>query len=133
MTAAVSNAHLGSVLARLTTRSRGLGADRTICNWGGGNTSAKTTELDHAGRSTRVMWVKGSGSDLASVTPESFTGLRLDEVLVLRERERLPDTEMVAYLRRCMTDPDRPRASIETLFHAFHPAVAIDHTHADAE
>jgi rhamnulose-1-phosphate aldolase/alcohol dehydrogenase len=132
MTAAVSNANLGSVLARLTARSRGLGADRTICNWGGGNTSAKTTELDHAGRSTRVMWVKGSGSDLATVTPESFTGLRLDEVLVLRGRARLADTEMVAYLRRCMTDPDRPRASIETLFHAFHPATAIDHTHADA-
>jgi rhamnulose-1-phosphate aldolase/alcohol dehydrogenase len=132
MAAVVSNANLGSVLARLTARSRGLGADRTICNWGGGNTSAKTTETDHAGRATRVMWVKGSGSDLATVTSASFTGLRLDEVLVLRDRERVADTEMVAHLRRCMTDPDRPRASIETLFHAFHPAAAIDHTHADA-
>jgi rhamnulose-1-phosphate aldolase/alcohol dehydrogenase len=132
MAAVVSNAHLGVVLARLTARSRGLGADRTICNWGGGNTSVKTTELDHTGRSTRVMWVKGSGSDLATVTPESFTGLRLDEVRTLRDRPRLADTEMVAHLRRCMTDPDRPRASIETLFHAFHPAAAVDHTHADA-
>jgi rhamnulose-1-phosphate aldolase/alcohol dehydrogenase len=132
MAAVVSNAHLGSVLDRLTARSRGLGADRTICNWGGGNTSAKTTEPDHTGRPTRVLWVKGSGSDLASVTPASFTSLRLDEVLVLRERQRVSDTEMVAHLRRCMTDPDRPRASIETLFHAFVPAPAIDHTHADA-
>jgi rhamnulose-1-phosphate aldolase/alcohol dehydrogenase len=120
------------VLTRLTERSRALGADRSICNWGGGNTSAKTTELDHTGRPTRVMWVKGSGSDLATVTSASFTGLRLDEVLVLRNRPRVADTEMVAHLRRCMTDPDRPRASIETLFHAFHPALAIDHTHADA-
>ncbi len=127
----VSNA-LGSVLTRLTARSRGLGADRTICNWGGGNTSAKTTASDHTGRPVRIMWVKGSGSDLASVTPESFTGLRLDEVLVLRQRAQVADTEMVAHLRRCMTDPDRPRASIETLFHAFLPAAAIDHTHADA-
>jgi rhamnulose-1-phosphate aldolase/alcohol dehydrogenase len=132
MAVVVSNTVLDSVLARLTERSRGLGADRTICNWGGGNTSAKTTEPDHVGRPTRVMWVKGSGSDLASVTTASFTGLRLDEVLVLRERARVADTEMVAHLRRCMTDPDRPRASIETLFHAFHPALAIDHTHADA-
>ncbi len=121
-----------SVLTRLTARSRGLGADRTICNWGGGNTSVKTTEADHIGRPTRVLWVKGSGSDLATVTPASFTGLKLDEVLVLRDRARVADTEMVAHLRRCMTDPDRPRASIETLFHAFVPANAIDHTHADA-
>jgi rhamnulose-1-phosphate aldolase/alcohol dehydrogenase len=92
----------------------------------------KTTEPDHTGRPTRVLWVKGSGSDLATVTPASFTGLRLDEVLVLRDRPRVADTEMVAHLRRCMTDPDRPRASIETLFHAFVPAPAIDHTHADA-
>ncbi len=132
MAAVVSNAHLGSVLARLTARSRGLGADRTICNWGGGNTSVKATEPDHVGRPTRVMWVKGSGSDLATVTPASFTGLRLDEVRALRSRPRLSDTDMVAHLRRCMTDPDRPRASIETLFHAFHSATAVDHTHADA-
>lgn len=132
MALSVSNSQLDSVLTRLTARSRGLGADRTVCNWGGGNTSAKTTELDHVGRPTRIMWVKGSGSDLASVTPAAFTGLRLDEVLVLRDRPRVADSEMVAHLRRCMTDPDRPRASIETMFHALHPAVAIDHTHADA-
>jgi rhamnulose-1-phosphate aldolase/alcohol dehydrogenase len=132
MAAVVSNAHLGSVLDRLTARSRRLGANRTICNWGGGNTSVKTAEPDHTGRTTRVLWVKGSGSDLATVTPASFTGLRLDEVLVLRDRPRVADTEMVAHLRRCMTDPDRPRASIETLFHAFVPQPAIDHTHADA-
>jgi rhamnose utilization protein RhaD (predicted bifunctional aldolase and dehydrogenase) len=132
MAAGVSNSITDSVLTRLTERSRTLGADRTICNWGGGNTSAKTIEADHVGRPTRVLWVKGSGSDLASVTPASFTGLRLDEVLVLRDRPRVADTEMVAHLRRCMTDPDRPRASIETLFHAFVPAPAIDHTHADA-
>ena len=132
MAGAVSNATFGSVLERLAARSRALGADRTICNWGGGNTSIKTSEADHTGRPTRVLWVKGSGSDLATVTPASFTGLRLDEVLVLRDRPRVADTEMVAHLRRCMTDPDRPRASIETLFHAFVPAAAIDHTHADA-
>jgi rhamnulose-1-phosphate aldolase/alcohol dehydrogenase len=132
MTTVVSNGQVDGVLTRLTARSRALGADRTICNWGGGNTSSKTTETDHVGRPVRVMWVKGSGSDLATVTPASFTGLRLDEVVVLRDRARVSDVEMVTHLRRCMTDPDRPRASIETMFHALHPAAAVDHTHADA-
>ncbi len=122
----------GSLLDSLVARSRLLGADRSVCNWGGGNTSTKMTIADHAGRPTRVLWVKGSGSDLASVTARSFTGLRLDEVVPLLDRERLADGEMVEYLRRCAVEPDRPRCSIETLMHAFHPATAVDHTHADA-
>jgi rhamnulose-1-phosphate aldolase/alcohol dehydrogenase len=80
----------------------------------------------------RVLWVKGSGSDLATVTAASFTGLRLDEVLPLLERQRMSDAEMVACLARCFFEPGRPRPSIETLLHAFLPAAEVDHTHADA-
>ena len=129
---AVDSSDSPGPLATLVARSRELGADRSVCNWGGGNTSTKMTLPDHLGRPTRVMWVKGSGSDLATVTAASFTGLRLDDVLPLLERERLSDGEMVAHLRRCEFEPDRPRCSIETLMHAFHPATAVDHTHADA-
>jgi rhamnulose-1-phosphate aldolase/alcohol dehydrogenase len=121
-----------SVLAQLVARSRKLGADRSVCNWGGGNTSAKSDEIDFRGRQTRVLWVKGSGSDLASVTAASFTGLYLDDVLPLLERERMSDTEMVDYLAHCFYEPNRPRPSIETLMHAFLPFSHIDHTHADA-
>jgi len=121
-----------SVLDRLVARSNRLGADRSVCNWGGGNTSSKTTLPDHLGRPTRVLWVKGSGSDLATAKNSSFTGLRLDELLPLLERERLSDTEMVDYLARCYVEPNRPRPSIETLLHAFLPAAEVDHTHADA-
>ena len=46
------------------------------------------------------MWVKGSGSDLATIEAGGFTGLRLDEILPLREREAMSDEEMVAYLAR---------------------------------
>src|SRR5918911_4727184 len=120
------------VLAALVARSNRLGADRAVCNWGGGNTSSKTVLPDHLGRRVRVLWVKGSGSDLATVTATSFTGLRLDEVLPLLERERMSDTEMVAYLAHCFFEPGRPRPSIETLLHAFLPAAEVDHTHADA-
>src|SRR5215213_86896 len=78
-----------------------------------------------------VMWVKGSGSDLATMGPQHFTGLKLDEVLPLFERDAMSDEEMVAHLARCMLDPAMPRASIETLLHAFVPAPHVHHTHPD--
>ena len=121
-----------TVLAQLVARSRMLGADRTVCNWGGGNTSAKSDEVDFRGRHARVVWVKGSGSDLATVTEASFTGLYLDDAEPLLERERMSDAEMVDYLAHCFYEPGRPRPSIETLLHAFLPFAHIDHTHADA-
>ena len=121
-----------TVLAQLVARSRKLGADRSVCNWGGGNTSAKADEVDFRGRPARILWVKGSGSDLATVTEASFTGLFLDDVLPLLERERMSDTEMVAYLAHCFYEPGRPRPSIETFLHGFLPFAHIDHTHADA-
>src|SRR3984893_1746866 len=121
-----------TTLAQLVARSRKLGADRSIANWGGGNTSAKTEEIDFRGRRVRILWVKGSGSDLATVTEASFTGLYLDDVLPLLERGRMSDTEMVDYLAHCFYEPGRPRPSIETLLHGFLPFAHVDHTHADA-
>ncbi len=128
----MTHASIPTTLAQLVARSRRLGADRSICNWGGGNTSAKANEIDFRGRPARVLWVKGSGSDLASVTEDSFTGLYLDDVLPLLERERMSDSEMVDYLAHCFYEPGRPRPSIETLLHGFLPFAQVDHTHADA-
>ncbi len=121
-----------SPLDELTYRSNLLGADRSLANVGGGNTSAKGVTVDHAGRETRTLWVKGSGTDLATITAPGFPALRLDEVLPLRERATMDDAEMVDYLRRCGLVPDQPRPSIETLLHAFVPAPQVDHTHPDA-
>src|SRR5262249_49232788 len=120
------------VLAGLVYRSNLLGADRALANQGGGNTSAKGMVLDHAGRETRVLWVKGSGTDLATITAAGFPALRLDEVRVLRERTSMDDASMVGYLLRCALKPDQPRPSIETLLHAFVRAKHVDHTHPDA-
>ncbi|MDQ4030362.1 MAG: bifunctional rhamnulose-1-phosphate aldolase/short-chain dehydrogenase, partial [Actinomycetota bacterium] len=108
------------------------GADRALANQGGGNTSMKGTAVDHVGRDLRVLWVKGSGTDLATITAGGFAALRLDEILPLRSREAMADAEMVDYLRRCALSPDEPRPSIETLLHAFVPATHVDHTHPDA-
>ena len=128
----MTNISTPTTLAQLVERSRKLGADRSVCNWGGGNTSAKAEEVDFRGRPARILWVKGSGSDLATVTEASFTGLYLEDVLPLLERERMSDTEMVDYLAHCFSEPGRPRPSIETLLHGFLPFAHIDHTHADA-
>ena len=128
----MTNISTPTTLAQLVARSRKLGADRSIANWGGGNTSAKAEEVDFRGRPARILWVKGSGSDLATVTETSFTGLYLEDVLPLLERERMSDSEMVDYLAHCFYEPGRPRPSIETLLHGFLPFPHVDHTHADA-
>ena len=120
------------VLSELVKASNLLGANRAVSNSGGGNTSAKGSATDHAGRKVSVMWVKGSGSDLATMRPKDFTGLRLDEMLPLMGRDEMSDEEMVAYLSRCQLDPAMPRCSIETLLHAFVPAPHVHHTHPDA-
>jgi rhamnulose-1-phosphate aldolase/alcohol dehydrogenase len=121
-----------SALEEVLLASHLLGADRAVANYGGGNTSAKGTTTDHAGRTVRAIWVKGSGSDLASMTARDFTPLRLDEVLELFSRQQMSDEDMVAYLARCQLDPTAPRSSIETLLHAFIPAPHVHHTHPDA-
>src|SRR5438477_8803563 len=120
------------VLDALVYRSNLLGSDRALANQGGGNTSAKGTAVDHAGREQRVLWVKSSGTDLASITAAGFAVLRLDEILLLRQRQSMDDASMVDYLRGSALGADQPRPSIETLLHAFVPAEHVDHTHPDA-
>src|SRR5215831_19229809 len=119
------------VVQALVYRSNLLGADRALANQGGGNTSAKGTLRDHAGREQRVLWVKGSGTDLASITAAGFAALRLDEILPLRARDAMDDATMVEYLLRCALAPSQPRPSIETLLHAFITATHVEHTHPD--
>jgi rhamnulose-1-phosphate aldolase/alcohol dehydrogenase len=117
---------------QLVQVSRWVGAETSLALWGGGNTSIKVTEPDLLGRPVRVLRVKGSGSDLKSVTRRDFPGVRLAEVLALLERDEMGDQEMVDYLARCLQEPGSPRPSIETLLHGFLEAAAVIHTHADA-
>lgn len=121
-----------SELELLAYRSNLLGSDRAVANWGGGNTSCKVIEPDHRGRPTAFLWVKGSGSDLASITAERFTALRLDDLRALADREVVSDEELVAYCEHAALRPRQPRASIETALHSFLRPAHVDHTHADA-
>jgi rhamnulose-1-phosphate aldolase/alcohol dehydrogenase len=118
-------------LGQVLLASHLLGSDRAVANFGGGNTSAKGRAVDHVGREVDVMWVKGSGSDLATMGEGDFTPLRLAEVLPLFERDEMSDEDMVAHLARCQLEPAAPRSSIETLLHAFVPAPHVHHTHPD--
>ena len=121
-----------TTLAQVLHASHLLGANRALANFGGGNTSAKGTATDHVGREVAAMWVKGSGSDLATMSARDFTPLRLEEIVALMDRTDMSDEDMVAHLARCQLDPAAPRSSIETLLHAFIPAAHVHHTHPDA-
>lgn len=122
----------GEGLESLVYRSRLLGSDRTLVNIYGGNTSTKAAGVDHLGKPCRVLWVKGSGSDIASITAGGFAGLKQDEIEPLFDRPEMSDEEMIAYLDMTTYERGRPRQSIETLLHAFVPATHVDHTHPDA-
>ncbi len=121
-----------SDLDLLVYASRLIGAETTLVVWGGGNTSIKQDERDHRGRPTRVLRVKGSGSDLKSIQKKDFPGVRMDDLLALLDRQDMGDQEMVDYLAHALQEPASPRPSIETLLHGFLPASAVIHTHADA-
>jgi rhamnulose-1-phosphate aldolase/alcohol dehydrogenase len=116
----------------LVYASRLIGAETSLVVWGGGNTSIKTVERDHRGHDVDALRVKGSGSDLKSIQPKDFPGVRMDDIRALLGREDMGDQEMVDYLARGLMDIGGPRPSIETLLHGFLPAFAVLHTHADA-
>ena len=119
-------------LERLVYRSRLIGDEDALGLFGGGNTSAKGDAPDLLGRPEPVLWVKGSGANLKGCQPTHFASLRLDPIRQLTSRGRMTDEDMVAFLDRCLRDPNAPRPSVETLLHAFIPEYDIDHTHADA-
>ena len=119
-------------LALRTYTSRLLGGDPSLVLHGGGNTSAKSKATDLFGREIDVLYIKGSGWDLATIEPQGLPAVRMAPLLALRERERLSDEDMVNELRLALLDASSPTPSIETLLHAFLPAKFVDHTHADA-
>ncbi len=112
--------------------SRLLGKDSSLVLHGGGNTSVKVTEKDHTGKEIPVLRVKGSGSDLATITESGFTGLRMDDLQAARKIEEMSDEEMVSYMRKSMVDPSEPSPSVESFLHAFIPHRYVDHSHSDA-
>jgi rhamnose utilization protein RhaD (predicted bifunctional aldolase and dehydrogenase)/NAD(P)-dependent dehydrogenase (short-subunit alcohol dehydrogenase family) len=112
--------------------SRLLGRDPSLVMHGGGNTSVKSTRRDLFGREQAILYIKGSGWDLATIEAQGFSPARLD---VLRELATLPsmtDLQMANELRKALVDAAAPSPSVEAILHAIIPHRYVDHTHADA-
>jgi len=122
-------------VAALLARSNRLGSDPRNTNYAGGNASAKGTATDPVtGRPAELMWVKGSGGDLGTLTEAGLAVLRLDALRALTvvypgvERE----DEMVAAFDFCAFGKGGAAPSIDTAMHGLVEAAHVDHLHPDA-
>ena len=104
-----------------------LGQNDELVLHGGGNTSLKS-ELE----GEKILYVKGSGWDLASIKEEGFAPVKMSALLEMAALESLSDSEMVARQRGAMTNAAAPNPSVEAILHALIPFKFVDHTHADA-
>lgn len=112
-----------------------LGSDPRITNFGGGNTSIKTTAIDPiSGLQRNVLWVKASGGDLGSAGPTNFASLDLDLLLRLKEKAAagLHEDDIVELYRHCVFGNNPAAPSIDTPLHALVPFKAVSHMHSDA-
>jgi rhamnose utilization protein RhaD (predicted bifunctional aldolase and dehydrogenase)/NAD(P)-dependent dehydrogenase (short-subunit alcohol dehydrogenase family) len=122
----------GDALALRAYSARLLGAEPDLVLHGGGNSSVKALWTNVLGEEVEAIFVKASGSDMATVEPQHHLGLDLGYLRRLRALSALDDTTMVDQLRTHLLRAGGLAPSIEALVHAFLPDSFIDHTHADA-
>jgi len=135
MTAPTSATSPGSTAEALIARSNRLGADPRNTNYAGGNTSAKGTETDPVtGRPVELLWVKGSGGDLGTLTAKDLAVLRLDRLQALVDVYPGVDREdeMVAAFDYCLHGKGGAAPSIDTAMHGLVDAAHVDHLHPDS-
>ncbi len=124
-----------STAAELVARSNRLGSDPKVTNYAGGNTSAKGTETDPAtGQPVELLWVKGSGGDLGTLTESGLAVLRLDALRALANVYPGVDREdeMVAAFDYTLFGKGGAAPSIDTAMHGLVDAAHVDHLHPDA-
>ena len=125
----------GDEVALLLYRSNLLGADLRLTNYGGGNTSCKAVAKDPlTGLDTEVMWIKGSGGDIGTLTRSGLAALYVDRLHSLEHVYRgiEHEDEMVELFNHCIYDLASKAPSIDTPLHGFLPFKHIDHLHPDA-
>jgi rhamnulose-1-phosphate aldolase/alcohol dehydrogenase len=119
----------------LLYRSNLLGSDKRITNFGGGNTSAKLRQTDPlTGLCVDVLWVKGSGGDLGTMTLDGFATLYMEKILALPPRFRGPADEdaIVGLYPHCTFNLNTRAPSIDTPLHGLIDQPHVDHMHPDA-
>jgi rhamnose utilization protein RhaD (predicted bifunctional aldolase and dehydrogenase)/NAD(P)-dependent dehydrogenase (short-subunit alcohol dehydrogenase family) len=121
-----------SLLKMRVYTSRLLGLEEDLVMHGGGNTSVKIKEKNIFGEFEDILYVKGSGWDLATIEPQGFTPVKLDQLHKLVKLDKLSDIDMVKYQRMAVTNPAAPNPSVETILHGIIPYTFVDHTHADS-
>ncbi len=129
------DAHTTSAVVELIGRSNRLGSDRRNTNYAGGNTSAKGAALDPVtGRDVELLWVKGSGGDLGTLTDSGLAVLRLDRLRSLVDVYPGVDREdeMVAAFDYCLHGRGGAAPSIDTAMHGLVDAPHVDHLHPDS-
>ncbi len=109
-----------------------LGKEEDLVLHGGGNTSVKTKEKNLFGEEEDIIYVKGSGWDLATIKEAGFAPVKLNTLIQMAGLEQLSDVDMVKFQRAAMTNPSAPNPSVEAILHAIIPYKFVDHTHADA-
>ncbi|KQY56317.1 short-chain dehydrogenase [Nocardioides sp. Root151] len=122
-------------VTELVTRSNRLGADPRNTNYAGGNTSAKGIEKDPVtGEDVELLWVKGSGGDLGTLTDSGLAVLRLDRMRALVDVYPGVDREdeMVAAFDYCLHGKGGAAPSIDTAMHGLVDAAHVDHLHPDS-
>ena len=112
--------------------SRLLGEDSSLVLAGGGNTSVKLRMKNTFGDMLEVLWVKGTGGSLKTITPHGFAPVNLQHLQKLSNLETLSDTQMMREFQLALLEPDAPFPSVETILHAILSDKWVDHTHADA-
>ena len=120
------------LLDRRVHTSQLLGKNKSLVLHGGGNTSVKITEKNILGEEEEILYVKGSGWDLKTITIEGFSPVRVNHLRKLAELSSLSDSEMVNELVTHLTKASAPVPSVEAILHAVIPHKYVDHTHADA-
>jgi rhamnose utilization protein RhaD (predicted bifunctional aldolase and dehydrogenase)/NAD(P)-dependent dehydrogenase (short-subunit alcohol dehydrogenase family) len=121
-----------SALEQRVYTSRLLGRDTSLVLHGGGNTSVKVTEKNLLGEDVELLYVKGSGWDLATIESAGFAPVRMDHVLELAKLPHLSDADMARELKVATVNPAAPAPSVEAILHALLPYTFVDHTHTDA-
>jgi len=119
----------------LIERSNRLGADPRNTNYAGGNTSAKATATDPVtGHPVELMWVKGSGGDLGTLTEAGLAVMRVDRLRALVNVYPGVEHEddMVAAFDYCLHGKGGAAPSIDTAMHGLVDADNVDHLHPDA-
>jgi rhamnulose-1-phosphate aldolase/alcohol dehydrogenase len=119
----------------LLQRAHRLGSDPSNTNYAGGNASAKAEATDPVTqRPVELMWVKGSGGDLGTLTEAGLAVLRLDRLRALVDVYPGVDQEdeMVTAFDHCLHGKGGAAPSIDTAMHGLVDAAHVDHLHPDA-